>query len=560
MRNCGNDATRARAKEGTHHMHSRTVTPRKAERDHSTGRVYTAKPITIVRSMGYGVVDLMGGGWNTIVGGLVLFFFTTYGNVSALEGASILFIARIVDAIVSLLIGPLTDNFFRTRLGRRFGRRHFFLLIGAPAVLVTFPLLWIAGMGYWYYLVVYLVIEVIMAMILIPWETLPNEMSPDYVDRTKLSSTRMFFSSAGTFLVFALPAAIKASGNPNAYLIAGTAMAVLFAAGVAIAYATTWERKLTPEFLAELESRPRQSVWRTLADTVVQAGSTFKNLTFVKHLVIYLCSFTAKDIFSSALTFFVVYSVANSETFGLTLQSLAIVGLPVTIGAGFLMVRRGPRFLYATSYSIIIASLLALGAIYLIQPDSTVALLIIVGIAYQAGRALLEFTPWNVYPFIPDVDYLMTGEHRAGVYAAVMTFGRKSTGAIGSLIVGALIDASGYLKPGTEGGTPLDPSCVEACVLVQPEGVSGAIAAVTVFLPLALILAAFVMSRLFHLDKATHATLLAETARLENGGAKADVDPAVRTTMEKLAGRRYDRLWPVEEAIKAGTWRKPSSD
>ncbi|WP_345752128.1 MFS transporter [Microbacterium rhizophilus] len=541
-------------------MHSRIATPPPEERDYSTGRVYTAKPITIVRSMGYGVVDLMGGGWNTIVGGLMLFFFTTYGNVTALEGASILFIARIVDAVVSLLIGPLTDNFFRTRIGRRFGRRHFFLLIGAPAVLVTFPLLWIAGMGFWYYLVVYLVIEIVMAMILIPWETLPNEMTADYVDRTKLSSTRMFFSATGTFLVFALPAAIKTTGNPDAYLIAGAAMAVLFAAGVAIAYFTTWERKLTPEFLAALEAQPRQSVWKNVKDTLVQAGSTFKNITFVKHLVIYLCSFTAKDIFSSALTFFIVYSVANSETFGLTLQSLAIVGLPVTIAAGFLMVRKGPRFLYATSYTIIVASLLAIGAIYLFQPDSTVALLIIVGVAYQAGRALLEFTPWNVYPFIPDVDYLMTGQHRAGIYAAVMTFGRKSTGAIGSLIVGALIDASGYLKPGTEGGVPLDESCTEACVLVQPAGVSGAIAAVTVILPLALIVAAFVMSRLFHLDKPTHAILLAETARLEDGGAKAEADPAVRATMEKLAGHRYEKLWPVEDAIKAGTWRKPSED
>ncbi|MBO3662763.1 MFS transporter [Microbacterium stercoris] len=541
-------------------MHSRTDASPKAERDYSTGRVFTAKPITIVRSMGYGVVDLMGGGWNTIVGGLMLFFFTTYGNVSAVEGGAILAIARIVDAIVSLLIGPLTDNFFRTKLGRRFGRRHFFLLIGAPAVLVTFPLLWIAGMGFWYYLVVYLVIEIVMAVILIPWETLPNEMTPDYVGRTKLSSTRMFFSATGTFLVFALPAAIKAAGNPNAYLIAGSAMAVLFAAGVAIAYFTTWEKKLTPEYLAELEAQPRLSVWKTLADTVTQAGSTFKNLTFVKHLVIYLCSFTAKDVFSSALTFFVVYSLAGSETFGLTLQSLAIVGLPVTIGAGFLMVAKGPRFLYATSYVTIIASLLALGAVYLFDIENPIAMLIVIGIAYQAGRALLEFTPWNVYPFIPDVDYLMTGQHRAGVYAAVMTFGRKSTGAIGSLIVGGIIDASGYLKPGSEGGTQLDPNCVDACVLVQPDGVSSAIASVTVFLPLALIVIALIMSRLFRLDKPTHEVLLTEITRLENGGAKADADPAVAKLMSKLAGRRYEKLWPVEDALRAGTWRKPSDD
>lgn len=539
-------------------MHTDATASKRSERDYSGARVYTARPITIVRSMGYGVVDLMGGGWNTIVGGLMLFFFTNYGGVSALQGASILFIARIVDAVVSVLVGPLTDNFFRTRLGRRFGRRHFFLMIGAPLVLLVFPLLWIADQGYWYYLVVYLAVEVIMAIILIPWETLPSEMTENYTDRTKLSATRMFFSACGTFLVFALPAAIQATGDPHAYLIAGTALSVLFALGVAIAYFTTWERKITPEYLAQLEAQPRQSLWVTLKTTVTQAGSTFRNRAFVKHLVIYLSSFTAKDVFSSALTFFVVYSIASSETFGLTLQALGIVGLPVTIIAGFLMVARGPRFLYATSYTLITASLLSLGAIYVFQPQSTIALLIIVGVAYQIGRALLEFTPWNVYPFIPDVDYLMTGEHRAGIYAAVMTFGRKSTGAIGSLIVGGLIDASGFMKPGTSGGVPVDAGCTGECVLVQPAGVSGAIAAVTIFAPLILIIIAFVVSRRFHLDKQAHSVLLAEIERLEAGGAKADVDLQTRTRLEKLTGQPYEKLWPLEETKRAGAKIEPS--
>lgn len=533
-------------------MHTDATASKRSERDYSDARVYTAKPITIVRSMGYGVVDLMGGGWNTIVGGLMLFFFTNYGGVSALQGASILFIARIVDAVVSVLVGPLTDNFFRTRLGRRFGRRHFFLMIGAPLVLLVFPLLWIADQGYWYYLVVYLAVEVIMAIILIPWETLPSEMTENYSERTKLSATRMFFSACGTFLVFALPAAIQATGDPHAYLIAGTVLSVLFALGVVIAYFTTWERRITPEYLAQLEAQPRPSLWLTLKTTVTQAGSTFHNRAFVKHLVIYLSSFTAKDVFSSALTFFVVYSVASSETFGLTLQALSIVGLPVTIIAGFLMVARGPRFLYATSYTLIAASLISLGVIYVFQPQSTITLLIIVGVAYQIGRALLEFIPWNVYPFIPDVDYLMTGEHRAGIYAAVMTFGRKSTGAVGALIVGALIDASGFMKPGTGGGAPVDPSCTGECVLVQPAGVSGVIAAVTVLVPLALILIAFVVSRRFHLDKQAHSVLLAEIGRLEAGGAKADVEPATRTRLEKLTGQPYEKLWPLEEAKREG--------
>ncbi len=514
--------------------------------DHSQRRVYQARPITLARSVGFGVLDLMGGGWNTIISGLMLYFFTTYGDVSAVQAGTILFVARIVDAVASLVIGPLTDGFYRTRLGKKYGRRHFFLLVGAPVLLLVFPLLWVSHQGFWYYLVVYLVVEIVMAMILIPWETLPTEMTDDYTQRTKLSSTRMFLSASGTFLVFFIPAQIKSTDNPDAYLITGLIFSVLFAAAVATTYFTTWERRLTPEFLAELEAQPKVPVGRLLTDNLKSFGSTFHNSSFRKHLAIYLLSFTGKDIFATALTFFVVYAVHGSESFGLTLQALSIIGLPVTVVAGLLMVRKGPRFLWAISYSVIIACLLTLGAIYLVQPASTTALLVVTGLAYQAGRAILEFTPWNVFPFIPDVDRIMTRQDRAGIYAAVMTFGRKSTGAVATLLVSWLLELGGFLKPGSEGGVQLDPACTDSCPLVQSAGAEHTIAGVVVFGPLLLIALAFVVSRTLHLDAGTHRVLRTEIARLEAGGSTADVTPQTREIVEELTGHPYESLWPAD--------------
>lgn len=92
--------------------------------------------------------------------------------VNPIEAASIVAIARIVDAIVSLFMGSFTDHFYKTYLGKKFGRRRFFLLIGAPLMLV-YSLLWITGMNYWFYLTIYLAFEIIAAIVLIPWETLP---------------------------------------------------------------------------------------------------------------------------------------------------------------------------------------------------------------------------------------------------------------------------------------------------------------------------------------------------------------------------------------------------
>lgn len=511
--------------------------------DHSHRRVYTPKPITLGRAVGFGVLDLMGGGWNTIISGLLLYFFVTYGDVTAVEAGTILFVARIVDAVVSLAIGPLTDNFYRTRLGRRFGRRHFFLLVGAPLLLVVFPLLWVSHRGFWYYLVVYLAVEIVMAMILIPWETLPTEMTSDYTERTKLSGARMFLSATGTFIVFLLPAQLKAADNPDAYFITGLVFSALFATAVAITYFTTWERQLTPEFVAALDRRARVQVGQAIVDNFKAFGSTFANSSFRKLLGIYLFSFTGKDIFATALIFFVVYSIQGSESFGLTLQALSIVGLPVTLLAGVLMVRNGPRYLWALSFGLISASLLAVGGIYLLQPASTAVLLVLVGIVYQAGRALLEFTPWNVFPFIPDVDRIMTGEDRAGIYAAVMTFGRKSTGAFGTLIVSWLLDLGGFIRPGTPGGVQIDPACTQACPLVQTAMAAHTIALVVVFCPLILIVIAFVISRSMHLNATTHEVLRIELDRLAGGGSTAEVTAETRAVVETLTGHAYDGMW-----------------
>ncbi len=55
-----------------------------------------------------------------------LFFYTTFCGLSPIEATLIFATARVLDAVVSPLMGFLTDNFGSTRLGKRFGRRKFF--------------------------------------------------------------------------------------------------------------------------------------------------------------------------------------------------------------------------------------------------------------------------------------------------------------------------------------------------------------------------------------------------------------------------------------------------
>lgn len=55
----------------------------------------------------------------------------------------ILTLSRIVDVVDNPIVRFISDNFARIKLGRKFGRRKFFILIGALLVTIVFTLLWI---------------------------------------------------------------------------------------------------------------------------------------------------------------------------------------------------------------------------------------------------------------------------------------------------------------------------------------------------------------------------------------------------------------------------------
>lgn len=492
------------------------------------------RKVTLPISIGYGMTDIMGGGAFTVIGAWLLFFYTTYVGLSPIEAASILAIARIVDAVVSLFMGSFTDHFYKNALGKRFGRRRFFLLAGAPLMLV-YILLWLNGMNFWFYLSVYLAFEIIAALVLIPWETLPSEMTKDFNERTKLSTCRMFFSAAGTFLATFIPGVLISrlgENNADAYLMNGIVFSVIFMLCVFISWKVTWEREITPEMRAQLEkAQPEISFLSRLVKIrglIHEYISTLKVRAFRQHLAIYLFSFTAKDIYNTVFVFFCVYCLNVSSAFAGTLLSMSIIGLPVTLMAGFAIIKFGPSRLYVFAYSLMLICLGGFLLIYLSPGEHKMLLLILLAALYQIGRCVLEFTPWNVFPFIPDIDEMITRQRREGLFAAVMTFSRKSTVGIATFTVGLLLHHGGYVE-GSQ---------------VQPQEAIHTIAMMLFIGTGSLLLLALWRALHFKLNKSTHKVFVEEVERLRNNGAKKAVTPQTRQIVEELTGYDYDDLWP----------------
>lgn len=494
--------------------------------------VYQPKPINIKRGVGYGLTDLMGGGWNNIVSGVIFAFVLGQGISPALAGA-ITGIGRIVDALFSLFFGSITDGFYRTQLGKKFGRRHFFILLGGVLFAIVFPLFWVQSDDWRYYLVVYIAIELVIAMILIPWETLPTEMTNDYRLRTILSGSRMFISATGTAIVFMVLAVLKHSQNPNAYLITGIIWTAIFVVAIFISYRSTWERPLTPEFIKELESQPQLSAGEFIKQMVQDYFSTFKNKAFRQHLGIYLLSFTGKDFYSTMLPTFILCCIQGSQgDWPWTLQALSIFGILSTLAAAKLMITHGPRFLYMISYTTIIITMVGYVLVWFLHLSNPLIILAVISVFYQLARGILEFTPWNVFPFIPDIDRMMTRGDRAGIYAAVMTFFRKSTGAVASWIAGILLAEIGFN------------SKTMVNFATTPHEIQVGISLIFFVGPIVLIVWALLLSVKFKLNRQTHDILKNEIIRLEAGGRKSDVQPEAQKVAEELTGHTYDELWP----------------
>lgn len=488
-------------------------------------------------AIGYGITDIFGGGSMALIGTWLLFFYTTFCGLSMLEASSIFAIARIIDAILSPIMGYITDKFGSTRLGKRFGRRRFFLLISAPMMFI-YALVWVSDMGYWYYLGTYLAVELLVAMVLVPWETLAAEMTNDFGERTRMAAVRLTFSQVGVFLTASVPGImIQYLGQDSAltFTYTGILFSGLFFIVVLITWYCTWESKdMNPEAFKRLNSGPGIGLLAHLKNMFIELTTTFKIKIFRQHLIIYISSFTALDIFIAVFVYFVVYGLnldaANASAY---LSIATSVSIPATLLFMFMLDKLNIRPALAMRISYLCVFVVLGYLILMYIGHSAVSswwLTTLVFVLLGFGRAGLYFIPWNIYSFIPDVDEMVTRQRREGVFAGVMTLMRKSTVAIAIMAVGTVLEHSNFVKG----------------QLIQPESALNAITGLLVFGTGGLLLISLYMTFKFKLTRETHRVLVKEIDRLKAGGNKADCTPETKVVVKALTGYDYEQVWQQE--------------
>ncbi len=321
-----------------------------------------SKQISTRHTLAYGSANLLGSGALAISGAWLMYFYTTFCGLSVVEAATIFSIASIIDAISNPVMGYITDNFYNTRLGRIFGRRRFFILLGIPLVLV-YPMLWMSGFGFWYYLLTYALFELIYTSIMVPYETLATEMTTDFAKRSKLTGSKAIFGKVANFLAAFIPGqfiAIYGKDSATPFLYTGIAYGLIMCCAMIWLYSSSWERPAS-----EVVRETTSSLGQALKKQCVDMASTFHLRIFRKHLGMYLFGFGAEWLFASAFTYFIIFGLGQDAALVSQLNSFSsimqLISTAIFIG---ICVKMGFARPFRIALQVVIVSVIAYAALY----------------------------------------------------------------------------------------------------------------------------------------------------------------------------------------------------
>ncbi|MGD8793513.1 MAG: MFS transporter [Anaerolineae bacterium] len=467
--------------------------------------------------LGYGLGDIYGGGSGVIISFYYLVFLTDVVRISPALAGTVILISKVYDSITDPFEGIVADR-TRTRLGRR----RPYLLAGIPLVFLSFfalfyPIDLDREMGRFFFVVAsYLFFSTVVSIVMLNYNALQSELTLDYNERTALSSFRIFFSTVASILCALLPPEIvKAFPDVRTgYVVMGLAFGAFFALPFIATVLATRER-------ASFQRPPEPFDWR------LAFVEPWKMRTFVYTLAIYLLAFVAMDTVSSIVVYFMKnYLLRGSEANFVsgTLLVAQVASLPFYV---WLSKRTSKRTGYLVGAAI---WMLTMVFGFFIVPGLPSFVVYLFAAVVGLGTGGIIITVYAIFPDIPDIDELKSGERREGIYSALFTFTRKLSSAFALFLVSNAIALAGYLPPleqVVDGATQL----VEQ---PQSDAFLWMLRLVFTLVPIVLLLGAVLFARRFPLTPEVHQRLRRVLNVRRSGEPESDEIRREAEALEKL--------------------------
>ena len=222
----------------------------------------------------------------------------------------------------------------------------------------------------------------------------------------------------------------KTAGN-----IALIIMGLIFGAFFALPFIATF---LTARERSEFQKPPEKFSFR---DAFIEP---FKVRTFVLALLTYVFAFIAIDAIGSIVVYFMKYYLLRGDEANYVAGTLLIsqvISLPLFV---YISRRTSKRTGFMIGEAIFMTTMLFS---FLVTPQAPFLSPYILAALVGLGTGGMYVMIYAIFPDIPDVDELRTGERREGIFGALITLMRKMSGAIGIFIVSNLLAATGYVRP-----------------------------------------------------------------------------------------------------------------
>jgi oligogalacturonide transporter len=265
------------------------------------------------------------------------------------------------------------------------------------------------------------------------YNALHSEITLDYHERSSLSSIRIFFSTVSSIVAALVPLEIVKlfPDVHTGYIVMSLAIGAFFALPF---IATVTAVKERPEF----QKPPEKFDWK------LAFIEPFKNRTFIYTLAMYLFAFVAIDTVSTIVAYFVKYYMQRSGEVSFvngTLLVAQVISLPFYVA---LSKRTSKIRGYIIGLAIwVIAMLFS----FLLSPNNASFWIYVFASVVGLGTGGVVVMIYAIFPDIPDVDELHSGQRREAIYSALVTFIRKFSSALAIFAVSNVIGWAGYVPP-----------------------------------------------------------------------------------------------------------------
>lgn len=382
--------------------------------------------LTLRTKLGFGIGDLGGNLFFTIMGFYLLYFFTdVVGMLPALAGTALM-IGKVWDAITDPITGYYSD-----RTKTRWGRRRPYMFVGAIASFFSMIMIFTPVMLssqtklFIYFTFVYCLLNTAYTLVNIPYAALLPELTQNYHERTILTGWRMSFAVIGTFFGAALVMPIvEAVGWPLMGTFMGAVM--LFSA-----LATIWAIKEPKE--------PEVS----LTDGFIRTfGEILKEKTFLTALLPWTFFITGTSMVQGALVYYFAYIFGNEGLFQIALVALLFFSLaciPLWVKISNKIGKKKSYMIGMTIMGVGVMAFSLLGPI--LGATFGVVLMAICGIGLSTHYVM----PHAILPDIVEWDAHTKGKgRREGVYSSLWTFTSKLGQALALALNGWILALVGY--------------------------------------------------------------------------------------------------------------------